>query len=319
MEIPLKPGGTALPERVDVEDRREVGEALVTRVVEPLPDRPLRELAVAGERPHVVRSAEPALPGQRDPDRDRETLAERARRDIDPWDDRRRMPLEPAPALPERHELLVRDRAGGAEERVVERRGMALAEDQVIVGRVLRLGPVVAEVAGEENGDQVGRRQRRRRMAGARDRRAADRVGAQLARERLVDVEVSHDPSYAGLFSTVIAKSRPSQRSAAGQKNVNRMGAAWRRAIGTSTNSSIRSRVRDGVWRDAGGAGGRPDIIGRLSPRVVCSRAALPSGGSPFRPTPSTRDSSAWPPAHSFETSPRRCPECRPRSPARSW
>src|SRR5437773_6395430 len=64
----------------------------------------------------------------------------------------------------------------------------------------------------------------------------------------------------------------------------------------------------------------------RLSPRVVCSsvpnrdaRATLPSGGSPFRPTPSTRDSSAWRPAHSFETSPRRCPECRPPSPARSW
>jgi hypothetical protein len=69
------------------------------------------------------------------------------------------MTLEPAPAPAERHELLVRDRPGGAEERVVERRGVALAEDQVIIGRIPRLGPVVAQVPDQEDGHQIGGRQ----------------------------------------------------------------------------------------------------------------------------------------------------------------
>jgi hypothetical protein len=81
------------------------------------------------------------------------------------------MAFEAASELPERHELVVGDRTGRAKERVVQRGGVALAEDQVIVRGVLRLRPVVAEMAGEENGHQIGGRQRRRRMAGAREQR----------------------------------------------------------------------------------------------------------------------------------------------------
>ena len=60
---------------------------------------------------------------------------------------------------------------------------MALREDEVIVLGALRIRPVVAEVAGNEHGEQVGGRQGRGRVARAGRRRAADRVDAELTRE----------------------------------------------------------------------------------------------------------------------------------------
>jgi hypothetical protein len=48
------------------------------------------------------------------------------------------------------------------------------------------------------------------------------------------------------------------------------------------------------------------------------ARAVLRSGESPFRPVPSTRDNFVWRPLHTVEKSHRQCPECQPRSPARS-
>ncbi len=83
-----------------------------------------------------------------------------ARGDVDPWEDRRRMAFEAAPELAERHELGVGDGTGRAEKRIVQRRCVALAEDQVIVRGVFRLRPVIAEMAGEEDGHQIGGRQR---------------------------------------------------------------------------------------------------------------------------------------------------------------
>ena len=160
----------------------------MTRVIEPLPDRALRQLAVARDRPDVVRRGERALPRERDPDGDRQRLAKRAGRDVDPREHRRRVAFEPAAELPERHELVVGDRACRADERIVQRRRVVLAEDQVVVRGVLGARSVVAEMRGQEDGHEVGRGERGRRMARARGRRAADRVGAQLARDGLVEV-----------------------------------------------------------------------------------------------------------------------------------
>src|SRR5919201_1612684 len=92
-------------------------------------------------------------------------------------------------------------------------------------------------------------------MTRAGRRRAADRVGAELARERLVEVELRHDPSYPG-FSTVIAKSPPSQRSPSDQKNVKRIGAAsWMRSIVPGRTERTR---RLNVHTSIGGFGRRP-------------------------------------------------------------
>ena len=133
--------------------------------------------------PSSALPCQPSLACKGDPeDGDRQILTERSGGDVDPRKHRRRMAFEAACELAERHEFVVGDATGRAEERVVQRGGVAPAEDQVIVRGVLRLRPVVAEMAGEQNGHQIGGRQRRRGMAGARGRRAADRVGAQLAR-----------------------------------------------------------------------------------------------------------------------------------------
>ena len=55
VEVPLVLGGPALAEAVDVEDGGEVREAVVTGLVERLPDGALGELAVAAEHPDVER------------------------------------------------------------------------------------------------------------------------------------------------------------------------------------------------------------------------------------------------------------------------
>ena len=64
---------------------------------------------------------------ERDADRDRQALAERAGRDVDPRDLRRRVSLEPRAELAERQELLVGDRTRGLEHRIEERRRVALS------------------------------------------------------------------------------------------------------------------------------------------------------------------------------------------------
>ena len=69
--IPLELGGPALTQAVNVKDRGEIGEPLVAGVVEGLPDRALRALAVTDEDPHVVRRIEHALAGERDSHADR--------------------------------------------------------------------------------------------------------------------------------------------------------------------------------------------------------------------------------------------------------
>ena len=69
--VPLEFGGPALTQAVHVKDRGEIGEPLVAGVVEGLPDRALRALAVTDEDPHVVRRIEHALAGERDSHADR--------------------------------------------------------------------------------------------------------------------------------------------------------------------------------------------------------------------------------------------------------
>ena len=64
-------GLAALAEPVDVEDRGEVGQLVVPRLVEGLPDRALGQLGVAAQRPDVVGELVEVLARQRDADRDR--------------------------------------------------------------------------------------------------------------------------------------------------------------------------------------------------------------------------------------------------------
>ena len=135
VEIPPDHRLAALPEPVHVEDRREVVELVVRAVLEGLPDRALGRLAVAAQDPDAVRKPVEVLPGERHPDADRQTLSERAGRDVHPRDERGRMSFEAAPEPAVRHQLLVRDRARRLVDRVQERRGVALGEDETVVLR----------------------------------------------------------------------------------------------------------------------------------------------------------------------------------------
>ena len=192
VEIPAVHRLAALAEPVHVEDRDEVVELEVRRVLERLPLRALGDLAVAAERPDAERQPVELLAGERHADRVRQALAERAGRDVDPRDPRRRVPLEDRVELPVRQQLLLRDRAGGAEHRVEERRRVALREDEPVVVRVVRVVEVVAQVLREQHGHQVGRGHARGRMAGARLRGGADRVDPQLLPQLAPELDVVH-------------------------------------------------------------------------------------------------------------------------------
>src|SRR5438874_3377306 len=105
--VPLELGGPALAEPVHVEDGRHAPQVLVTAEIEAFPDRALGALAVADDRPYVERRVPQTLRRERDPDRDRHALTERARRDVDPRQHRCGMTLEARAQLTERHELAV--------------------------------------------------------------------------------------------------------------------------------------------------------------------------------------------------------------------
>src|SRR5207245_9590687 len=65
VHVPLELGRSALAQTVHVDDRGEVRGALMTRVVERLPDGALRGLAVAAHYPHAVWRAQRPLAGAR--------------------------------------------------------------------------------------------------------------------------------------------------------------------------------------------------------------------------------------------------------------
>src|SRR5438093_2685095 len=70
--LPFVFGWAPLAEPVDIEDRGEVREAVVAGLVEALPDGALRQLAVAGEGPYVIRQLIQFAAGERHAYRDRQ-------------------------------------------------------------------------------------------------------------------------------------------------------------------------------------------------------------------------------------------------------
>ena len=196
VEVPAPARLAALAEPVAVDDRREVVEPLEAGRVGRLPDRPFRELAVAADDPGAERQPVELLAGEREADADREPLPERPGRDVDPREDGRRMALEPRPELPVGHELVFRDRPGGAEQAVDERRGVALREDQPVVRRALRIVVVVAEVPRQEDRGEVGRGHGRGGVSGAGGAARTDGVCAELLPELTPAVEVLHEAAF---------------------------------------------------------------------------------------------------------------------------
>ena len=192
VEIPAHHRLAALAEPVDVDDRGEVVEAVVRCVLERLPHRALRHLAVAAQHPHPGRQLLELLRGERHADADREPLPERAGRDVDPGDERRRMALEHARVLAVVEEVLVGDDAGCAVDRVQERRRVALREDEPVVRGALRVGEVEAQVAVHEDGHQIRRGHGRRRVPRLRSRAHPHGVDPELLTQLAAAIGVCH-------------------------------------------------------------------------------------------------------------------------------
>ena len=177
--VPAQHRLARLPEPVDVDDRDQVVEALPAGVLDRLPHRALGHLGVAAQAPDAERQAVEPGAGERYAGRDRQPLAERAGGDVGGRDARGGVALEPRAELAEGQQLLVVDPAGRLEHRVVQRRGVALGEDQVVVG---------PQVTVDEDGDQVGRRHRGGGVAGAGGGAGADGVHAQLLPQLAAEV-----------------------------------------------------------------------------------------------------------------------------------
>ncbi len=152
IKIPAELGRTALAETVDIHDRCQIRQLVVGRLVQGLPDRALSHLAVATQHPHPIGEPVKKPAGECHPDRVRQALPERAGCHVNPWQDRRRMALQ---AVTETaisgHQLVIGDHADGLEHRVQQRGRVPLGEDQVIVGRIVRLVPVIPQVSAEQN------------------------------------------------------------------------------------------------------------------------------------------------------------------------
>ena len=247
VEVPAQHRLARLAEAVDVEDRDQVVEALPAGVLDRLPHRALGHLAVAAQAPDAERQAVEPLAGQRDAGRDRQALAERAGGHVGGRDARGRVALEPRAELAEGQQLLVVDPPGRLEHRVVERRRVALGEDQVVVG--------VAQVPVDEDGDQVGRRHRRGGVAGAGGGAGADRVHAQLLPQ--LPPELGPSPMHAARAGRAWPRGRRTAR-----------GTTWRTSRRPRARASARRRrSRCRPRRTPPGRGARPRRRGRACAR----------------------------------------------------
>ena len=183
VEIPADHRLAALAEPVHVDDRRQVVELEVRGVLEGLPHGALGHLAVTAEHPDARGQPLEVFRRECHADADRQSLSERSGRDVDPRDARGRVALEHAPVRAVVEDLLVGDDTRGPVDRVQQRGRVALGEDEPVVRRALRLGEVVAEIAVDEDGEQVGCGHRGRGMSRPCGRAHPHRVDAELLSE----------------------------------------------------------------------------------------------------------------------------------------
>src|SRR5215204_2239012 len=172
-----------LAEAVHVQDGREVVELVEGGVLEGLPHRTLRHLGVAAKHPDTIGESVQVLAGEGHADPYGQSLAQRPRGHVYPGDLGRRVSLQAAAELAERHELLVRDRARRFIDGVEQRGGVAFGEDEVVVVGVFGVVEVVAEVLAQEHGQQVGRRHGRGGVSRPGARARTDAIDPELLGE----------------------------------------------------------------------------------------------------------------------------------------
>ena len=186
---------TALAEAVHVEDGDKVFELIEGRFIERLPDGAFGHFAVAENDPNMVRQLVEILAVKGHTNADGQALAERAGGHVHIGQNVRiRVSLESAAELAEREQFLIGNGAGRFVHGVEDGAGVALAENEAVVVRFVRRGPVVAEIFGQQHGHEVGFRHGRSGMSGTGRRGAANAVDSQLGRQFFPLVQmIRHD------------------------------------------------------------------------------------------------------------------------------
>src|ERR1700704_2480879 len=148
---------------VVVDDRRQVGQAVLVGAGGGLPDRPFVDLAVAHQDIDLaVPSGHPC--GQRHAEADGKPMAEGARAGFDARNDCFRMAAEKRIVMAEAIEFLEREEAPIGQDRVERQTAMALAQDEAVTLAPVRLGRVVAQEGGIEDADDFDQRECRADM-----------------------------------------------------------------------------------------------------------------------------------------------------------
>ena len=169
----------ALAERVDVDDAAEVVELVIERDVRRFPHRAFGHLAVAEEHVGPVVGSDAARVERR-AHRRANALAERAGRDVDKRQPRRRMAFEVGVDLPQVEQIRARKEPRVRPGRVEDRRRMPLRQHEAVVVGILRVLRIEAHLAKEERRDHLGRGHAGRRVTGTRFGRRGDRVDPEL-------------------------------------------------------------------------------------------------------------------------------------------
>ena len=173
-----------LAERVDVDDRAQIIELVIHRDVGRFPHRSFGHFTVAKQHVGSVLGTDPTRV-ERSADRRADALAERASRDIDERQSRRRVAFEIRIDPAELQQLFARKQTGFGPRGVQNRRGVSFRQHESIVVRIPRIVRVVAHLREEERRHDLGGRQARGRMAAARFARRAHGVDSQLGGEVL--------------------------------------------------------------------------------------------------------------------------------------
>ena len=177
-------GVAALAERVHVDDAAEVVELVIEGDIRRFPHRAFSHLTVAEEHVRPVVGSDPARVERRADGR-ADTLAERARRDVDKRQARRGVTLEVRVDAPQVEEVGARKEPGMRPGRVENRRRMTLRQDEAVVVGILRRFRIEAHLPEKERRDDLCRRHARRRVAASGFRGRQDRIDAKLGREVL--------------------------------------------------------------------------------------------------------------------------------------
>jgi hypothetical protein len=172
------------------------------------PDLPLLCLAVAHDAVDAGGGAgEPQA--ERHPERDRESLAERAGGRLDPGQRRAiGMPLEPRAELAEREQLRLRQEAGRGHHSIEGRHAVALGEhDPVAVGPVGASG-IDPQAAHEEGRQDVDDRERAARVPGAGVGQHPDDLDPAGPRDRLNPLDVGWGHQESSSMNPAISSAR---------------------------------------------------------------------------------------------------------------